>query len=80
MAGKTRFKMLEDIFNPYVGQLMHIDKVRLLMIRNMGTSGTSIANHLRFAQEAKLIHEEEPFMFRILNTEISGLEPYGAQK
>lgn len=66
MPVRTKFMILKDLLAPHVGEIVHLDRLRLLLIRNMGTSGNSIANLLRFAQDSKLIAEREPFKYEIL--------------
>ena len=71
MPGKTKFQIIKGFLEPHVGKLVHVEYLRTLMIRNLGTSGTSVISHLKFAVEAKLMVEEEPFKYRILKvTEI----------
>lgn len=69
MPGKNRFQLLRDILLPYDKQLLHVERIRLLLIRNMGTSGTTINNHLRFASESRLLVEEEHLKFRVHATD-----------
>lgn len=66
MAGKNRFEILRDLFKPHIGRLMSVDELRLLFLRSMGSSTNSLGSTMRFAQDCKLIHEEESFKFRIL--------------
>lgn len=68
MGGKTRYDILRDALKAHEGELLHVEKLKQIVIRSLGTSGTTINGHLRWAQEAGMIHEEEAFMFRVIRS------------
>ena len=65
MAGLTKFQRASKMLEKHNGKTMHVNELRLIVIRELASDDKSVNQYLRLMNSLGLIHEESHLQFKV---------------
>ena len=69
MDGRTRYNKISKLLKPLIGQTLHMNKLRLKLYIDIGSSEELIRECLRMMIDLGLIQEKKHMIFKVIRAE-----------
>ena len=65
MAGKTRYELAKEALKDWDGEVIHVNKLKLLIMKSLSSTEEGIRAYCRMLESCGIIKEVEHYRFKV---------------